>query len=98
MNTYNTYKNAYKDNIMILIMSNYSIFNHSNLLSAIYASAKIFLHTHPHRKVKLYLAMFPAAETMELWDMAATRLIPCPSAPRSYTWQTREHIKRHSKP
>lgn len=32
-----------------------------------------------------YLAMFPAAATRELCDMVATRLIPCPSAPRSYT-------------
>lgn len=33
----------------------------------------------------MHLAMCPAAETMELCDMVATRLIPQPSAPRSYT-------------
>lgn len=32
-----------------------------------------------------HLAMFPAAATMEFCVMVATRLIPWPSAPRSYT-------------
>lgn len=36
-------------------------------------------HSHTH------LAMFPAAATMEFCVMVATRLIPWPSAPRSYT-------------
>lgn len=34
-----------------------------------------------------YLAIFPAAATMELCDTVATRLIPCPSEPRSYTYK-----------
>lgn len=35
----------------------------------------------------IYLAMLTAAVTMELCDMVATRLIPHPSAPRSYTYK-----------
>ncbi len=49
-------------------------------------------------QVKPYLAMFPAAETMALWDMAATRLIPCPSAPRSYTCRHNITLKPQSPP
>lgn len=42
------------------------------------------------------LAMFPAAATMVFWDMAATRLIPWPSAPRSYTYsKTDRQILKH---
>lgn len=36
----------------------------------------------------MYLATLTAAVTMELCDMVATRLIPQPSAPRSYTYNS----------
>lgn len=35
----------------------------------------------------IYLAMLTAAVTIEFCDMVATRLIPQPSAPRSYTYK-----------
>lgn len=37
----------------------------------------------PARKYTHYLAMFPAAETIEFCDTEATLLIPCPSWPKS---------------